>query len=409
MIRKDKNRDLHWTLVGALAASDIESASNEILMKYGEKAKLPGFRPGHIPMSVLKTKFGADAWYDAVNKSIQSDLDGFIADKKLRLAAAPKLDTEKPIKVGEAAEYTLEFDVLPELPKLDLEKISLTKKVAEVADSEIEKALANLAKSRAQYEKSADETRRAAKGDIAVIDFKGFVGSEAFAGGEAKKHHLELGSNQFIAGFEDQVMGHKVGEKFDVNVKFPENYGAPNLAGKAARFEIEIHEVRVPNTPAIDDELAKSVGQESVAALRGHIKKLLAEQAEAAAKKQMKEELLGVLADKVKMDLPESLVAREVEYSREENPEKFNEKEARKEAERRVKLGLILAEWGRLENITVGNQEVQQSIFTEAYQNGANPQQVLEYYQKNEGALNQMRGVLFEQKVLDAMVERTKK
>ncbi|MDR0448997.1 MAG: hypothetical protein LBG89_00860, partial [Rickettsiales bacterium] len=158
-----------------------------------------------------------------------------------------------------------------------------------------------------------------------------------------------------------------------------------------------------------DDELAKAVGQESVAALREHIKKILSEQYDAAAKRQMKEELLEVLAAKVKLDLPESLVEREMELAKQENPEKFDEKEAKKDAERRVKLGLILAEWGNAEHVEVSNQEVQQAVIQEAYRNGMNPQQVMEYYSKNQDAMGMMRGVLFEQKVLDAMVAKAEK
>jgi len=407
MIKKDKVKNLHYILNGRLEAAEIEKVSDEVLGKYGEKAKMPGFRPGHVPLNVLKAKYGQDAWADAVNKAIQSDMEKFIDEKKLRLADNPKLDlADKEIKMGEAVEYSLEFDVLPELPKIDLEKITLVREVADVPESEIEKALANLAKARAQFEVA--EGKAAAKGDVAVIDFKGFVGDDAFEGGEAKKHHLELGSGQFIPGFEDQVIGHKAGDKFDVNVKFPDGYGAANLAGKNARFEIVLHEVRAPSEPEINDELAKAVGQENVAGLRDHIKKILAEQYEIGAAQQMKNELLEILADKVKMELPETLVEKEVALAREEKPE-MSEKDARREAEKRVKLGLILSAWGEAENISVSKDEVQQAVFSEAYRSGANPQQVLEYYQSNPSALSMMRGVLFERKVLDAMVAKTAK
>lgn len=412
MIKKDKVRDLHYVLSGVIDAGEIVAAQEKILAKYGEKAKMPGFRAGHVPMNVLKTKFGADAWADAVQDSINADLQKFAADKKLRLAAAPKLDMQ-PVKEGEAGEYSLEFDVLPEMPAIPLEKYTLVKKVAEVVDAEVDKALTNIAKTRAQYEKAVDASRKAAKGDIAVIDFKGFADGVAFEGGEAKKHHLELGSGQFIPGFEDQIIGHKVGEKFDINVKFPKEYGASNLAGKEAKFEIELHEIRVPSEVKIDDEFAKSVGQESLAKLREHIVKILAEQYEAGAQRCMKDELLDILADKVKMDLPEVLVSREIEIGREEaaakKDAKFDEKAARKDAERRVKLGLILAEWGNAEKVEISQQEIQQAIFNEAMRGGANPQAVFDYYSKNQQALGMLRGILFEQKVMDLMIARAGK
>ncbi|MDR2685389.1 MAG: trigger factor [Rickettsiales bacterium] len=410
MIKRDKIRGLHYTIEGALASAELAAAESVILTKYGEKVKMDGFRPGHIPLNVLKARVGDGALRDAVNDLIEKDLNAFAAEKKLRLADHPKFNMPEII-AGKDVEYSVEFDVLPELPEINLEKITLVRKTAEVADSEIDKALANIAKARAQYNKCEDG-RAAANGDICVIDFKGFVGGEAFAGGEASKHHLELGSGQFIAGFEDQIIGHKVGDKFNVNVKFPDNYGAENLAGKPALFEVLVHEIRAPQPVTIDDALAKEIGQESLSSLRDHIKKILAEQYEQGAAKFMREELLDVLSEKVKLDLPEVLIEKEIAFARrdaEQHAEKFDERAARKNSERRVKLGLILAEWGAAQKVEVPQAEVQQAIFQEAYRSGANPQSVIEYYSKNPDALAMIRGALYEQKVLSEMVARTEK
>lgn len=420
MFKKEKNKDLHYSISGVISAADLQTAADEILTEYGKTAKMPGFRQGHIPLSVLRQKFNASAYGEAIDKLMNKDLNDFIAEKKLRLAGAPKADLAG-WEIGKDAEYSLEFDVLPTLPEIDLEKFTVTQKTAKLDEAEIEKALENIRKSRSVAEKQGADYA-AANGDVAVIDFKGFVSDTAFEGGEAKKHHLILGSGAFIPGFEDQVIGHKAGDKFDVNVKFPAEYHAENLAGKDARFEVEVHEVRKHILPEMNDELAKSVGQETVAALREHIRKIITEQYEEASNRDMRNELLDILADKVKLDLPDVLVDQELAMAKSEHDahhahcgddcksddHKWDEKKERKDAERRVKLGLILAEWGTANKVEVTRDDLQQAVWAEASRY-PDPKQVFEFYNKNQNALAMLRGMIFERKALDAMLTHVKK
>ncbi len=414
MFKKEKIKDLHYTINGVIPADTIQAAADEILTEYGKKTKMPGFRPGHVPLSVLRQKFNPSALSEAIDKLMNADLDAYVADKKIRLAGAPKADLAG-WEIGKDAEYTLDFDVLPTLPEIDLEKITVTKKVTTLDEKEVEKSIENIRKSRSTAEKQ-DEKYKAKDGDTAVIDFKGFLGDEAFEGGAAEKHHLVLGSGAFIPGFEDQIIGHKAGDKFDVNVKFPADYHAENLAGKDARFEVLVHEVRKHVLPELNDELAKTVGHESVEKLREHIRKLLNKQYDEAAKRDMRNELLDALADKVKLDLPETLVEQEYNMAKQENEHKnaehghehkWDEKAERKEAERRVKLGLILAEWGTGHKVEVTRDDLQQAVWAEAARY-PNPQQVFEFYNKNQNALAMLRGMIFERKALDAMLEHVK-
>lgn len=415
MFKKEKNKDLHYNITGFLSKDDIQSTADEILKTYGEKAKIPGFRPGHIPLSVLRQKFNSSAFSEAIDKLMNKDLNDFVTDKKIRMAGAPKADLPN-FKPDSDVEYTLEFDILPTLPEIDLGKFTLTKKIAKLEESEVEKALENLRKSRPQSEKQ-DDNYKAANEDVAILDFKGFVDGKAFDGGEAKKHNLILGSNSFIPGFEEQVIGHKAGDKFNVNVKFPDEYHAKNLAGKDAKFEIKLHEVRKNTLAELNDELAKSVGQESVAALKEHVRKILDEQYIEASKSEMRNELLDLLADKVKLNLPEGLIEQEFNMAKQQfeshaghehaKDAKFDDKKEQKEATRRVKLGLILADWGNTNKVSVSNEELQQAVWTEASKY-PDPQQVFEYYNKNQNALSMLRGMLFEKKSLDAMVEKVK-
>lgn len=414
MFKKEKIKDLHYTINGVIPADTIQTAADEILTEYGKKTKMPGFRPGHIPLSVLRQKFNASAMSEAIDKLMNADLDKYVADKKIRLAGAPKADLAG-WEIGKDAEYTIDFDILPTLPEIDLEKITVTKKVTNLDEKEVEKSIENIRKSRSTAEKQ-DEKYKAKNGDTAVIDFKGFLGDEAFEGGAAEKHHLVLGSGAFIPGFEDQIIGHKAGDKFDVNVKFPADYHAENLAGKDARFEVLVHEVRKHVLPELNDELAKTVGHESVEKLREHIRKLLNEQYEEAAKRDMRNELLEALADKVKLDLPDLLVEQEYNMAKQENEHKnaehghehkWDEKAERKDAERRVKLGLILAEWGTQHKVEVTRDDLQQAVWAEAARY-PNPQQVFEFYNKNQNALAMLRGMIFERKALDAMLTHVK-
>ena len=417
MFTKEKIKDLHYTVSGTLSADQLQEAADKILLEHGKNVKMPGFRAGKVPLNILRQKYNASAYGEAIDKLMNEDLNKYVADKKIRLAGAPKADLAG-WEIGKDAEYTLEFDILPTLPAIDLEKYTITQKVADLDEKEVDVALENIRKSRSVAEKQ-DAGYKAANGDVAVIDFKGFVGDEAFAGGEAKKHHLILGSGAFIPGFEDQIIGHQVGDKFDVNVKFPDEYHAENLAGKDARFAVEVHEIRKHILPELNDELAKQVGQETVDALKAHIRNILTEQYADAAKRDMRNELLDILADKIKLDLPETLVEQEYnmaksEFERghahchdEKCDHKWDEKQERKDAERRVKLGLILAEWGTQNKVEVTREDLQQAIWAEAARY-PDPKQVFEFYNKNQNALAMLRGMIFERKALDAMLTHVK-
>lgn len=418
MFKKEKIKDLHYSISGVISADELQAAADKILAEYGKKAKMPGFRPGHIPLSILRQKYNASAMGEAIDKLMNQDLNNYVADKKIRLAGAPRADLGK-WEIGQDAEYSLEFDILPTLPAIDLEKFTVVKKTTKLNESEVDQAIENIRKNRSTAEKQpADYV--AQNGDTAVIDFRGFIGDDAFEGGAAEKHHLVLGSGAFIPGFEDQVIGHKSGDEFDVNVKFPKEYHAANLAGKDARFAVKVHEVRKHILPELNDELAKSVGHESVEKLREHIRTILNDQYAEAAKRDMRNELLDILADKVKLDLPETLVDQEYNMAKQEHDHthahcdddcgeehKWDEKKERRDAERRVKLGLILAEWGTQNKVEVSRDDLQQAVWAEAARY-PDPKQVFEFYNKNQNALAMLRGMIFERKALDAMLTHVK-
>ena len=418
MFTKEKVKDLHYSLSGKISADDLQKAADKVLTEFGKTAKIRGFRPGHIPLSVLRQRYNASAWGEAIDKAINSDMQNYVNEKKLRLAGQPKVDFAG-FNIGKDVEYTMEFDVLPEMPEIDLGKITVTKKIAKLDEKEVDTALENIRKSRSVAEKQ-DEKYKAQNGDVAVIDFTGFIGKDAFEGGAAKKHHLILGSGAFIPGFEDQIIGHKTGDEFDVNVTFPKEYHAENLAGKKARFAVKIHEIRKHILPELNDELAQAVGQDSVEKLKEHIRKIINGQYEEAAQRDMRNELLEILGDKVKMELPQGLVDQELNMAKQEHDaqhahcddkkckdHKWDEKQEKKDAERRVKLGLVLAEWGTQHKVEVTRDDLQQAIWAEASRY-PDPKQIFEFYNKNQNAVAMLRGMIFERKALDAMLKHVK-
>lgn len=418
MFTKEKIKDLHYSLNGKIGADDLQKAADKVLTEFGKTAKMKGFRPGHIPLSVLRQRYNASAWGEAIDRAINADLQKYVADKKLRMANQPHVDFAG-YNIGEDVEYTMEFDVLPEMPEIDLSKITVTKKVTKFDKKEIDTAIENIRKSRSVAEKQ-NAKYVAADGDVAVIDFKGFVGKKAFEGGEAKKHHLILGSGAFIPGFEDQIIGHKTGDEFDVNVTFPKEYHAKELAGKKARFEVKIHEIRKHILPELNDDLAKQVGHESVEKLKEHIRRIIEAQYEDAAQREMRNELLETLGDKVKMDLPQGLVDQELAMAKQEHDaqhancddkdckdHKWDEKQEKKDAERRVRLGLILAEWGTKHKVEVTRDDMQQAIWAEASRY-PDPKPIFDFYNKNQNAVTMLRGMIFERKALDAMLKHVK-
>jgi len=418
MIKKEKIKDLHYSVTGFLTADEIQAGADAVLQKYGADMKMPGFRKGHVPLSVLRQKYNASAMGEAIDKLMNSDLEKYAGDKKIRLAGAPRADLGK-WEIGKDAEYTLDFDILPTLPEIELDKFTVTKKVTKLDEAEVEKALENLQRARSVAEKQP-EKYAAKQGDTAVIDFTGYIGKDAFQGGSAEKHHLVLGSGAFIPGFEDQVIGHRAGDEFDVDVKFPRDYHAADLAGKAARFAVKVHEVRKHVLPELNNDFAKEIGFESVDKLRDHIREILNNQYNEAAQQEMRNELLDILAEKVKMNLPDVLVDQELQMAKSEHEHKhahcdgkcgddckFDEKRERKDAERRVKLGLTLAEWGTKNGVEVSRDDLQQAIWAEAARY-PEPKQIFEFYNKNPNALTMLRGMIFERKALDTMLTRVK-
>jgi trigger factor len=395
------------TLAGRIDAR-LEAARKDVQMK--------GFRKGKAPLPLLKKMFGRSILGEVVQESV----DGAVREHFERTGDRPALQPEVKIAnetVDEGVDLTIElaYEKLPEVPEVDFSAVSLERPVAEVEESAVEEALASLAESATDYEVKEGA---AEDGDQAVIDFVGKLEGEPFEGGAADDFPLVIGSGQFIPGFEPQLVGVSAGDEKQVEVTFPEDYQAEHLAGKATVFDVTVKEVRKPKAAEIDDELAKRYGAEDLESLKGQIRERLAEEYRSAARQVAKRKLLDAIDEAVKFELPPTLVdveAKQIAHQmwHEENPEHQGHdhpeieptEEHRQLAERRVRLGLFLAEVGNRNEIEVTDQEINQSILSRARQIGVPEKAFFDYVRQNEGALQQIRAPIFEEKVVDYLLE----
>jgi trigger factor len=405
-------RGYEITITGA----ELEAKVNEKLEEARPEVAMKGFRKGKVPMALLKKQFGPRIMGEAMQESVDGAMQAHLEESGDRPAMQPEVKmVGDDWKEGDDVVVSMTYEKLPEIPDVDYKALTLEKMVVAPAEDDVQDALKNLAESAQNF---ATKKGKAADGDQVVIDFVGKVDGEAFEGGSAEDYPLVLGSNSFIPGFEEQLVGVKAGEEKAVEVSFPEEYGAEHLAGKAAVFDCTIKEVKKPVAAEIDDELAQKYGAEDLAALKGQIEERLKAEYSGAARAVMKRKLLDQLDVAVKFDLPPSLVeaeAKQIAHQlwHEENPDVHGHDHPEIEptdehnglAERRVRLGLLLAELGQKNEVQVSDAEMTQAIMNQARQYPGQERQFFEFIQQNQAAQQQLRAPLFEDKVVDFVFE----
>ncbi|MCU4653363.1 trigger factor [Roseibacterium sp. SDUM158016] len=405
-------REYQITITG----SDLESRVAEKLEEARPEIQMKGFRKGKVPIALLKKQFGPRLMGEAMQEAVDGAMQGHLDETGDRPATQPDIKmVNEDWKEGDDVIVAMAYEKLPEIPDVDYKVIKLERLTVAPADADVDEALENLAKNVQNFD---TKKGKAADGDQVVIDFVGKLDGEAFEGGAAEDYPLVLGSGSFIPGFEEQLVGAKKGDEKALDITFPEEYGAENLAGKAVVFEVTVKEVKKPVPAEIDDELAKKYGAEDLDALKGQISERLKAEYAGAARAVMKRKLLDQLDEKVDFELPPSLVNAEAnqiahQLWHEENPDVHGHDhpeieptdEHRKLAERRVKLGLLLAELGQKNEITVSDAEMSQAIMAQARQYPGQERAFFEFIQKNQGAQQQIRAPLFEDKVVDFVFE----
>ena len=403
-----------------LTAAELDKKVNEKLQEAQPDVEMKGFRKGKVPLALLKRQFGQRILGEAMQETIDGAMSKHFEDSGDRPALQPNIEMQngEKWKEGDDVEVSMTYEALPSIPDVDFSKIKLQKLVVKSDKAAVDEALDNLASSANDF-KDRKKGSKAKDGDQVVIDFLGTVDGEAFEGGSSEDYPLVLGSNSFIPGFEEQLIGCKAGDDKNVKVTFPDDYGSKDLAGKNAEFACKVKNVKEPVPAKINDELATKFGAEDLKALKIQISERLESEYGGAARAVMKRQLLDALDKKVKFELPPSLVEAEAkqiahQLFHDENPdieghdheEVKPSKEHNKLAERRVRLGLLLAELGQKAEVEVSDAEMTQAIMAQSRQYPGQEKEFFEFIQKNQQMQQQLRAPIFEDKVVDHIFEQ---
>jgi trigger factor len=411
-------------------ASDLDARLNDRLTQLKDRVQLRGFRPGKVPVTHLRKVYGRAVMAETIEEVVRETNAKIVTDRGLKLAMDPKItmpESESEIEGVIAGKsdlaYTIALEVVPAIQLADFKQISLERQVAEVSDAEIDEAVQKIADQNRPFAPKG-EGAKVESGDRVIVKFTGTIDGQPFEGGSGDDIAVQVGSNTFIPGFEDQLIGMAAGETRTVNVTFPKNYLAPNLAGKDASFEVTAKSIEAPGTINVDDEFAKSLGMESLAKLKDAVKDRLQREHTTVSRQKLKRALLDQLDALHKFDPPPTLVEEEFNnvwatvtsdlqsqnrtFADEGTTEEKAREEYRSIADRRVRLGLVLAEIGEKNNIKVTDEEMTRALVERARQFPGREQEVWEQFRKNPNALAAVRAPIFEEKVVDFIVELAK-
>ncbi|MBQ0821467.1 trigger factor [Microvirga terrae] len=411
-----------------LPATELEERLNSELTTLKDRVRINGFRPGKVPVGHLRKVYGRSVMADVLQNAVNEANRKIVEDNGLKLANEPQIqfpesqeEVEKAMEAKGDLAFTVALEVLPVFELADLSDVTVKKPVAEVTDAEITESLERMAKQNRSFE---PKDGAAADGDRVVVDFVGRIDGTEFEGGKGEDIRVELGSNTFIPGFEDQLLGLKAGDTKLVKVTFPVNYMAAHLAGKDAEFDVTVKEVEAPGALQIDDEMAKGFGMDSLDKLKDAIRDAIKRDFDTQSRRKVKKDLLDSLDAKYSFELPPTLVEQEFAavwsqvvgdmksnnrtFEDEDTTEDDAKAEYRKIAERRVRLGLVLAQIGEKSDIKISDDEVTQALIERVRQYPGQERQVWEFYQKNPQALAEIRAPLFEEKVVDQILSQVK-
>jgi trigger factor len=411
-----------------LPMADLAKRLEGELESMKDKVKINGFRPGKVPMEHMRKMYGKQVMGDVLQNAVNEANRKIVEDNSLRLANEPQIEIDggdegvkKAIEVAGDLAFTVKLEVLPKFDIGSFEDIALERPVVAVPDEDVEKALDRMASQSRPFNAKEGES---VSGDKLTIDFVGKIDGVEFDGGKGEGIDLVLGSGQFIPGFEEQLTGASAGDARVVNVSFPENYQAANLAGKAASFDVTVQGVAAPGDLVIDDEFAKGYGMESLDKLKDAVRSTMQRELDSVSRAKLKRSLLDALDKRYSFELPQTLVEQEftsiwerVQQEQQQSGKTFADEntteeaaraEYRRIAERRVRLGLLMAEVGEQEKVSVSDDELSAAIVEQARQYPGQEKAVWDFYQKNQQAVAQIRAPLYEEKVVDVIVGKAK-
>ena len=411
----------------SVPASDLDAKAGAKLVDLKDKVRLNGFRPGKVPVSHLKKVYGRSVMAEAIDQTIRDTNTQLFTDRGFRLATEPKItmpteqkEVEELLAGKSDLTYTVSIEVVPTIQLADFKSFSVEKPVVEVTDSDIDEAIKRIADQSRPYA-AKSEGAKAENGDRVTINFKGTIDGVPFDGGTGEGIQVVIGAGQFIPGFEEQLIGIGAGETRNLKVSFPKNYASEKLAGQPAEFETTATLIEAPGETTIDDEFAKTLGLESLDKLKEAARERLVAEFAGATRQRVKRALLDRLDDSHRFEAPPSLIEEEFNlmwnsikaemessgktFADEDTNEEAAKEEYHKIADRRVRLGLVLSEIGEKNKITVTEDEVSRAVIERARQMPGREKEVWDYYRNNANALAQLRAPIYEDKVVDFILE----
>ena len=421
---------LKRTLQVVVGKAELSERFSERLDEIKGQVQIKGFRKGKVPVEHLRKIYGKSLMQEVMEKTLNESSAQAIKDRNERPAQQPKVELvdfnessfDRLVSGESDLAYSMSFEVLPPIPVAELKSLKLEKLVADVDDAAVDKALQDLADRNTAFE--PEDGRVASEGDLVSMDFSGSIDGEKFEGGSAENQSLVIGKKQFIPGFEEGLIGLKAGDERIITATFPDDYPVPHLAGKAAQFDVKAKAVSKPRRPEIDEDFAKGLGAESIDNLKALVSEQIKKEYEGASRAKLKREILDALDKAHTFELPASLVDFEFNTIWEQlqnnlkstgktlADEGKSEEDARAEyrgiAERRVRLGLVIGEIGEKNKLQISQDELRRALVQQARQYPGREKQVYEYYEKTPGALNELRAPIFEDKVINLIVEEAK-
>ena len=411
----------------SVSASDLDAKADARLVDLKDKVRLNGFRPGKVPVSHLKKVYGRSVMAETIDQTIRDTNSQIFTERGFRLATEPKITMPTEQKAVEDIltgksdlTYTVSIEVVPPIQLADFKGFTVEKPVAEVTDADVDEAIKRIADQNRAFA-AKGEGAKAETGDRVTISFKGTINGTPFEGGTGEGIQVTIGSNTFIPGFEEQLLGIAAGETRTLKVSFPKNYGSEKLAGQPAEFETTATLIEAPQDTAINDDFAKTLGLESLDKLKEAARERLTAEFAGATRQRVKRTLLDRLDESHRFEAPPSLVDEEFNlmwnsikaemessgktFADEDTTEEAAKEEYRKIADRRVRLGLVLSEIGEKNKITVTDDEVSRAVIERARQMPGREKEVWDYYRNNANALAQLRAPIYEDKVVDFILE----
>ncbi len=412
---KEKN-GLNHSFTVTVTADEIETQREVELQAIGKKAKVQGFRPGKVPMAELKRRYGKNVMGDVVESAVNNAARKVVEENKLRPALQPDV---KIISFDEGKDLVFDIivETLPDVPAVDFAKVTVDEYTYELPEGEVEEGLARLAKSR-QHTHTHDGA--AELGHVVKIDFLGKKDGVPFKGGEGKGFQLELGAGQFIPGFEEQLVGMKAGDERTINVTFPKEYHSADLAGAAATFDVTVHEVLRLHAPEVNDKFAESMGFKDVAGLKAAVREQIDHSYKAAARNKAKKQLFDALDEAVEFPIPQSMlklelesIMKQVDAAKKAGDPELKDKsddEIKEEyeviSERRVRLGILLSDIARVNNLQITREEISAAVMNQARNYPGQEEKVFEFYRKNPQQIDELRGPILEEKAVDFLLSK---